>query len=488
MRSELHHIEKIEQFLANKLPQKEQEAMQKRMQQDSQFRAEVDFQAQLIAQIKESAFLDDIKAYHQTYLAGQPKASGKRYWWVIGLLIGVMAVGVVAWLSRPPVEGVDGQVILEKSSKSDLIPIPPTQFEVPFQQISVRNSKGATIQLKGVGSVLHIPSNAVLLPNDNPVEGEYTIQYRSYNNEAQIAFSGIAMQQKQERFSSVGMLEVRAIQNGKILQINPEKPITVDFELLERKEGLSLYHFEQQDSTWATVASIELPSLKRIPSKQELIDIAYNKKIEKILEAQAKADSLNNIVKTPINDSMSIDINGQNISVGATMMPENIDKRESPKSDPDSTVVNKVLYKRRKIVRHKHNPKLVKGLQLSSFGIYNCGQQYTLQNQILVEASYTTQDKLPIQDGHTLSVIDLDYNAAYSFEPSSFLCNRAAANIFLLWTNEGKLYSFYKSSRQKMGNKPFGTFAFAMDDLTAQIQTLEELQAYIDARRANLVN
>jgi hypothetical protein len=205
--------------------------------------------------------------------------------------------------------------------------------------------------------------------------------------------------------------------------------------------------------------------------------------------AKAKADSINGIVSTPTTrsplDTATYTMGGK-VHIGDIAIKRIADKEEEPTID--SVMVNQVLLKRRKIVQHKHNPKLIKGLQLPSFGVYNCGQKYTVAHQILVEASYTTFQKNAIQNGHTLSVIDLDYNAAYSFEPNRFLCNRVAANVFLLWTTDGKLYSFYKSARQTMGDKSFGTFAFAMDDLTNQIQSTEELQQYLDDRKKNLVN
>jgi hypothetical protein len=494
MRSELRHIERIEQFLANKLPKKEQEAMQKQLQQDSQLRAEVDFQAQLVSQLKENAFLEDIKNYHNTHIKNFPPIKNKRHWWVLALTLGAFAVLILAWFNRPPVEGNLQQIQLNEDEyqaiqTEGMTTLDPSQFEVPFQQETIRNERGTTIVLNNTGSSLHIPPKAVLLPNGQPVEGEYTVRYRKYSTAAQMAFSGITMHHKQERFNSFGMLEIRAIQNGQILQINPQEPITLDFELLQRQDDLLLYHFNEKDSIWNSLGSIDLPPLKRIPTKKELADIAYNKKIEKILKAQAKADSINGIVSTPTTrsplDTATYTMGGK-VHIGDIAIKRIADKEEKP--TVDSVMVNQVLLKRRKIVQHKHNPKLIKGLQLPSFGVYNCGQKYTVAHQILVEASYTTFQKNAIQNGHTLSVIDLDYNAAYSFEPNRFLCNRVAANVFLLWTTDGKLYSFYKSARQTMGDKSFGTFAFAMDDLTNKIQSTEELQQYLDNRKQHLVN
>ena len=129
---------------------------------------------------------------------------------------------------------------------------------------------------------------------------------------------------------------------------------------------------------------------------------------------------------------------GKNINLGKTsLMPKGIKKAKKDKGpDPGNY-----------LVRHFYNPRIIKELSLRSFGAYNLSEVYKVENQIAVDAEYRDEFKNLIDDAHMLTVIDMNYNAAYSFKPDEFICNSKANNVFLLWTNQGKIYSFVKRSQ-----------------------------------------
>ncbi|MEL6845066.1 MAG: hypothetical protein AAFP02_17810, partial [Bacteroidota bacterium] len=63
-----------------------------------------------------------------------------------------------------------------------------------------------------------------------------------------------------------GMMEIRGVQNGQPLQINPEKPITVEmasYRFAEGQEnlpqGYGQYYLDQNDGQWETLAPLDTP-------------------------------------------------------------------------------------------------------------------------------------------------------------------------------------------------------------------------------------
>ena len=94
-----------------------------------------------------------------------------------------------------------------------------------------------------------------------------------------------------------------------------------------------------------------------------------------------------------------------------------------------------------------------------------------------VAARYTDAQRRIIEQGQVLSVVDLDYQAAYSFEPSQFICNGVANNLFLLWTKDGELYSFVKRATVDLKT---GAYSFKMEHLSDRIQHPNDLRDYLD--------
>src|ERR1035437_1263446 len=85
-------------------------------------------------------------------------------------------------------------------------------------------------------------------------------------------------------------------------------------------------------------------------------------------------------------------------------------------------------------------PEIVKGLNVGSFGVYNCDQIYRPENKIDIIARYIDTEGKEINLLHVLSLIDLKYNGAFSFDPQSFTCNPKGKNVLALFTKTGDLY------------------------------------------------
>ncbi|CAA6824030.1 MAG: Unknown protein [uncultured Aureispira sp.] len=466
MRQELQNIEYIERYLENDLNNIEKRKFEQHMKQDAGFKAAVKLQRQIVSQLKEEAFLLDLADYQQEFTQQPPKGKRISPWWIL-LPLFILGSLPVLWyaLSTASTPTEINTLTTEHISLPPSVEmessLPPPQlkaFETNFVSKKVRAQKGATIYLKKSKSTLYIPTNAVVDKHGNPVKGAYELQYRELRDRADMAFSGLPMnyknQETAEGLNSVGILEVRAFQNGEALQIAPGKALSLDYEVNKRAKNLDLYHLDEQAETWTETSEvIDLP--KKDAYTEAFDSLAY----------QAAVIAHNEKFKN-LGIGDGVERKNATINVETTLIPERMKKTErEERPDP-----NKYL------VKHYKNPRLVKDLRLNSFGIYNCGQKYKVKNQIAVSADYTDLEQIIINNAHTLSIIDMNYNAAYSFKPEQFICNAKANNIFLLWSKDGKLYSFVKRATIKMNT---GDYSFQMEDLSEKVKNTADLKRYL---------
>lgn len=467
MRQELENIEYIERYLENTLNRADKHKFEQYMEQDASFRETVNLQRQITNQVKEEAFLIDVSAYHQQFIQQKAGISIHPLWLLLPFsLIAICLVGW--WYTQTPTtkKSVPAPITTKTqiptitevlATKNETAIVQANAFKPAFVSKKVSARKGATIQLKGSNSILSIPKNAVVDKAGNLIRGAYDLQYRELNDRAQMVFSDLPMRYKNKDgahgFNSAGILEIRAFKDGEELQIAPNKALTLDYEVSRRMTNLELYHLEEEAQIWEpTDETVQLPrpnayieSFDSIAYKKDVA--AYKEKFQKPKKTRAQLD-------------------GSTWNASTTLMPDNMEKIiEEQKPAPNQYVV-----------KHYANPKLVKELQLNSFGVYNCGQIYQVKNQIAVAARYTNLQKTVIENAQTLSIIDMNYNAAYSFKPAQFICNATANNVFLLWSNDGKLYSFVKRSTVKMST---GKYSFQMEDLSERVKNTKDLRRYL---------
>lgn len=463
MRQELQNIEYIERYLENKLSGSDKYKFEQLLKSDPDFKNAVELQRQIVGQLKEEAFLADIGAFHQEYIA-QPKYNYAKIWGLLGLsvlVISSLSIGWWIYANQTTQENVlvAKKEIIQTTNKteenSEVLALQIKAFETPFASRKVKAQNGGSIQLSGE-TVLHIPADAIVDKNGNPVKGSFDLQYREMTDKAQMAFAGLPMSYKKDNtdygFNSVGILELRAFKNGEELQVASGKKLTLDYELNKRMSNLNLYHFDNQKQTW-----VETGEKVQFPKKG-----AFTEALDSVSYKAAVAD----YVALMEEIKKGIERKGKLIDAGTMVLGvDGIEKTEIPAPNP-----NKYL------VRHFDNPQLVKALELHSFGVYNCSQIYQTKNQIAIAAVYTNAQKEVIKNARLLSVIDMNYNAAYSFQPDNFVCNGKANNVFLLWTNNGKLYGFVKRASVKLGT---GRYSFTMEDLSDSIRNTGDLKRYL---------
>ncbi|MEM9023616.1 MAG: hypothetical protein AAGB22_07730, partial [Bacteroidota bacterium] len=121
-------------------------------------------------------------------------------------------------------------------------------------------------------------------------------------------------------------------------------------------------------------------------------------------------------------------------------------------------------------------PEMVRGLNVSDFGVYNCDQLYRLANTVNIQASYEDEQGRPIEGGHVLSMIDLDYNGAFSFDPTYFSCNPDGRNNLLLFTSDERVYLLEEADFAALNIATSGPQTFRMHNVTDRIKTTDDLR------------
>lgn len=473
MRQELQNIEYIERYLENSLSPSDKRKFEQHLKEDAQFRAAVNLQRQLIEQVKEQAFLQDIAQHHRDFLA-QEKQSTSGFGWAlpIGGLLLLALVG--AWWyqqsnAAPVPPPLSEQVVEEtpelpveelRQAPQQLAPALQTPYLV--QQLSANRT--ATFAFKGSPSTLTIPKGALVNAAGEVVRGTYELQYRALNHPAAMATAGFPLLSTGENaqgIASVGAFEIRAFQKGEPLFVAPGKELSLDYELQERVHQATLYHLDEENTTWE--ASEQALVLPKRGAYDKVVDSVAFQEATRLYKASLKAAN----PEQPQRRKDTLDAGT------ITMMPKRLEKL----SDATPPQPNQYL------VRHYKNPKLVKALRLGSFGVYNCGKPYQVKNQVVIAGKYSNLQKEMIQNARTLSVIDMDYKAAYSFQADQFICNSQANNVFLLWTKEGGLYAFVKKAALDLQT---GTYSFQMENLSELVHNSKDLKAYLARLQAKI--
>jgi hypothetical protein len=131
---------------------------------------------------------------------------------------------------------------------------PPLKgFDVAFQSNQVNAKKGGTIEYAS-GTKIVVPAGAFVDENGNAITGNVDLQYREFRDQMDIFLAGIPMQYdsagKQFSLESAGMMEINAFVDGKVVRVNQNKPIEVQFASKKSGEGYNQYYFNKETGVW----------------------------------------------------------------------------------------------------------------------------------------------------------------------------------------------------------------------------------------------
>jgi hypothetical protein len=242
-------------------------------------------------------------------------------------------------------------------------------------------------------------------------------------------------------FNSSGMFNIQGYSNQEQIIIAENKSISIDYFLAKQNQDIDFYKMEDDSSNWELIHEIqELPKL----DINESVDSAIGQVV--VVEDALWGE------RDIAADTFVMEDNGDRTN--ATLLAEGAD------------------------AGHTY-PDIVKGLNISSFGVYNCDQIYRLPNRVNIIAQYEDEKGIEIKSPKVLSLIDLNYNGAFSFDPNSFTCDAKGNNVLLLFTESGELFLLEKGNFEKMNILENGEHQFRMKNVSSTISSTEDLASYL---------
>jgi hypothetical protein len=152
---------------------------------------------------------------------------------------------------------------------------PPIKgLDVRYTSYKVAASKATTITHPS-GSKLVIPANAFVDKEGNPVSGEVEVRYREFRNPVDVFVAGIPMEYdsagRTYQFESAGMMQVAAFVNGKVVYLDKNKPVEVQFASKQSGEEFAVYEFDTAAGNWAYRGEDEISLPPSAASKPKLL-------------------------------------------------------------------------------------------------------------------------------------------------------------------------------------------------------------------------
>lgn len=123
--------------------------------------------------------------------------------------------------------------------------------DVSFENYTINTSKDQTFSTPS-GTQIHIPSDAFVDAEGNPVEGEVAIRYREFHSAKDIIASGIPMHDHEtgDYMETAGMFEIRGEHNGKEVVLRADKKVRVDMASYVEGDQFNFYQLGPKDCRW----------------------------------------------------------------------------------------------------------------------------------------------------------------------------------------------------------------------------------------------
>ena len=137
---------------------------------------------------------------------------------------------------------------------------PPLGKSSPFVEKIFSAEKGLVFH-QATGTRLVIPPDALIDENGNKVRGKVTLKFREYQNAYEIFQSGIPMlfgEDRTDYFSSLGMFELRAFQNGKEVELKKDAAVQVELAAAIAPDADFKLYFLSDDLNWDNGKSFEV--------------------------------------------------------------------------------------------------------------------------------------------------------------------------------------------------------------------------------------
>ena len=179
-------------------------------------------------------------------------------------------VAIIIHYSEPVKLETTSEVITYEEEKTEILNL--ENFAPQFTRLEINPVVKTNLPLDQEGTVLHIPKNCFVDKNGQPVKDKVTIEYKEYQNSADIAFSNIPMTYTQNGeeffFNSSGMFEIQGTVEGEPVSIAPNQKLTIDYALAKKNPDLRFYRLNENGKDWEVVQNIN----KTDNEKADIID------------------------------------------------------------------------------------------------------------------------------------------------------------------------------------------------------------------------
>lgn len=353
----------------------------------------------------------------------------------------------------------------------------PSGFEVPFTHFQIKVDRDTVLEVNAKGTKIYVPKNAFNCGANSDGKKSVDLMFREYTNSAEMAFSGIKMTYKSNNiehyFNSAGMFEIQGTCEGKAVQLCSGKQLKVDYAIANQVKDMGFFSLNRTRNEWTLDQEI-LPiqsTVARIKPKKaaavlnEKAGAGKQKKhcpVLKLFRVGHDGKKMANIGDMKVDDTVKF--HGDDVA--------KVNDEQRPNNGRASTLLASGAD-----VGHTY-PDIIRGLNVPSFGVYNCDQIYQLPKVVNVHARYKDKEGNLITNPYLVSLIDLNFNGAFSFSAKSFSCNPKGKNALAMFTKTGDLYLLKQEDFAKMKVEKDGVYTFTVTKANDTIKNSKDLAAY----------
>lgn len=334
----------------------------------------------------------------------------------------------------------------------------PKGFIVNSKDFEINPNMDTVIIVNSKGTQIHIPKYSFVDDSGKRITEIVTLKFKEYTNSAEIAFSQIPMNYELNNqsycFNSSGMFEISGEAQGTPVKMAYNKTLTIDYALAKQNPDISFFKLKSDKSNWVKIQDIQPNINQKIGVNQIHLED----------ESKVKVSWIRSLLHKLSNKS--INQGGRHKGNGAFQIKD------------DGNRENGTLLAEGADAGHTY-PDIIKGLNINGFGVYNCDQIYRLGNKVNVIATYVDTNGNPIKNPNVISLIDLKYNGAFSFDPKQFICDADGENVLALFTKNGDLYLLDQPKFKEMNIKESGQYRFTMTNMTGKINNTKDLASHL---------
>jgi len=218
---------------------------------------------------------------------------------IVGVLLLGFTLLTAYWITTTP--------SLQSTRKWES-PFENKKIDVDYQSWKIQGTESKTLYLSN-GSYVRVPAGAFTTPQGEEARGNITIQYREMRSLSDLLSSGVPTQYDsasvKHNLATLGMFELRAWQDGQLLQLATNKTLEVNMLTSDASKGYSHYYLQERNNTpayaqaakWQYVSNSQM-RCDSLPDMSPLALLENKKQEVEMLEGELKQNETQDEQKT----------------------------------------------------------------------------------------------------------------------------------------------------------------------------------------------